>query len=70
MVNLKQGKQRRKGSKATVPLEVVGIDIGYSDGGSIGGSNTILVLVDRCITNSFVYGIQGSSGANIYEVLW
>ena len=37
LVNCKHGKRQRKGSKATVvPLEVVGIDIGYDDGASYG----------------------------------
>ena len=70
MVNRKRGKQQRKGSKATVPLEVVGMDIGYGDGASYGGSKYVLVLVDQCTTNSFVYGMQGSSGADACEALW
>ena len=57
MVNRKRGKRRRKGSKATVPLEVVGMDIRYGDGTSYGGSKYVLVLVDQCTTNSFVYGM-------------
>ena len=69
MVNRKRGKQRRKGSKATVPLEVVGMDIGYGDGTSYGGSKYVLVLVDQCTTNSFVYGMQGSSGADVWSVM-
>ena len=38
LVNRKRGKRRRKGSKATVPLEVVGCDIGYDNGIYVGGS--------------------------------
>ena len=70
LVNRKRGKRRRKGSKATVPLEVVGCDIGYGDGVSVGGSKYVLVLVDQCTTNSFVYGMHGSSGADVCEALW
>ena len=38
LVNRKRGKRRQKGSKATVPLEVVGCDIGYGDGISVSGA--------------------------------
>ena len=65
LVNRKRGKRRRKGSKATVPLEVVGMDIGYGDGTSYGGSKYVLVLVDQCTTNSFSYGMQGSSRGDV-----
>ena len=37
LLNRKRGKRRRKGSKATVPLEVVGMDIGYGEGTAYGG---------------------------------
>ena len=37
LVYQKRGKCRRKGSKATIPLEVVGCDIGYGDGVSVDG---------------------------------
>ena len=70
LVNWKRGKRRRKGSKATVPLEVVGCDIGYGDGISVGGYKYVLVLVDQCTINLFVYGMHGSSGANVCEALW
>ena len=70
LVNCKRGKRRRKGSKATVPLDVVGCDISYSDGVSVNGSKYVLVLVDQCTTNSFVYGMHGSSGADVCEALW
>ena len=38
LVNCKCGKQRRKCSKATVPLKIVRMDIGYGDGIPVGGS--------------------------------
>ena len=57
LVNRKRGKRRRKGSKATVPLEVVGMDIGYGEGTAYGGSKYVFVLVDQCTSNSFVYGM-------------
>ena len=69
LVNRKRGKRQRKGSKATVPLEVVSCDIGYGDGVSVGGSKYVIVLVDQCTTNSFVYDIHGSSGADVCEAL-
>ena len=59
-----------KSSKATVSLEVVGMDIGYGDGTSYGRSKYILVLVDQCMRNSFVYGMQESSSADVCEALW
>ena len=70
LVNQKRGKRRRKKSKATVSLEVVGCDIGYGDGISVGGAKYVLVLVDQCTTNSFVYDMYGSSGADVCETLW
>ena len=70
LVNRKRGKRQRKGSKATVPLEVVGMDIEYGEGTAYGGSKYVLVLVDQCTSNSFVYGMQGSSGADVGETLW
>ena len=70
LVNRKRGKRRRKDSKATAPLEVVSCDIGYSDDISVGGYKNVLVLVDQCTTNSFVYGIHGSSGADVCEAFW
>ena len=51
-------------------MEVVGCDIGYGDGISVGGAKYVLVLVDQCTTNSFVYGMHGSSGADVCEALW
>ena len=46
------------------------MDIGYGEGTSYGGSKYILVLVDQCTSNSFTYGIQGASGADVCEALW
>ena len=31
LVNRKRGKRQPKGSKATVPLEVIGMDIGHGE---------------------------------------
>ena len=46
------------------------MDIGYGEGTAYGGSKYVLVLVDQCTSNSFVYGMQGSSSANVCEALW
>ena len=54
LVNHKRGKRRRKGHPATVPLEVVGMDIGYGDGAAIGGHKYVLILVDQCTTETFI----------------
>ena len=70
LVNRKRGKRRQKGHRATVPLEVVGMDIGYGDGPAIGGHKYVLILVDQCTTETFIYGMSGSSGADICEALW
>ena len=70
LVNKKRGKRRRHGKRATVPLEVVGMDIGYGDDVSIGGFKYVLILIDQCTRNSFVYGMHGSSGADVSEALW
>ena len=70
LVNHKWGKCHHKGSKATVHLEVVGMDIGYVDGAVVGGSKYALILVHQCTTQSFVYRMHGSSGADVCEALW
>ena len=70
LVNWKRGKRHRKESKTTVPLEVVGCDIGHGDGVSVGGSKYFPVLVKQCTTNLFVYGMHGSSSTNICDALW
>ena len=70
LVNRKRGKRRQKVSNATVPLEVVGMDIGYGEGTSYSGSKYVLVLVDQCTSNSFTYGMQGASGGDVFEALW
>ena len=69
LVNRNQGKRRQKGSKETFPLEVVGMDIGYGEKTAYGGSKYVLVLVDQCTSNSFIYRIQDSSGADVFEAL-
>ena len=55
--NWKSGKRQQNECKATVPLEVVGIDIWYREGTSYIGSKYILVLIDQCTSNSFTYGM-------------
>lgn len=59
MVNHKRGKQKHRGQRATVPLEVVGMDIGYGDGVVVGGAKYVLLLVDQCMSHSFLYGMNG-----------
>ena len=46
------------------------MDIGYREGTSYDGSKYVLVLVDQCTSNSFTYGMQGASGADVCEALW
>ena len=64
-----QAKKTKNDNVATI-LEVVGMDIGYGNGTAIGGSKYALILVDQCTTQSFVYGMHGSSGADVCEALW
>ena len=45
------------------------MDIGYGDDTAVGRSKYILVLVDQCTTNCFVYGMYRSSGADVCEAL-
>ena len=45
LVNRKLGKRHRKGSKATVPLRVVSVDLGYGERTAYNGSKYVLVLV-------------------------
>jgi len=70
LVNRKRGQRKRKGKRAASPLEVVGMDIGYGKGTLLGGYKYVLLLVDQCTTESFVYGMHGSSGADVCEALW
>ena len=70
LVNRKRGKQKRKGSKIVSPSEVVGMDIGYGVDDSIGGYKYVLILVNQCTRQSFLYCMKGSSGADITEALW
>ena len=58
LVNRKRGKRRRKGSKATVPLEVVGMDIGYGERTAYSGSKYVLLLVDQCTSNFLFVGCK------------
>jgi len=71
LVNIKRGRRRKKaGSKVTSPLQVVGMDIGYGVPGGPGGHKYVLVLVDKCTTHTWTYGMHGTSGADIQEALW
>ena len=70
LVNRKQGKRCQKGTRATAPLEMVGMNIGYGDGVYIGGSKYILVLVDQYTTKTCVYGMQGWSGGDVCKAFW
>ena len=70
LVNHKHGKRKQKGTPATSPLEVVGMDIGYGESNSSGAHKYVLVLVDKCTSNTFVYSMHGTSGADIVEALW
>ena len=42
LVNCKRGKRCHKVLRATAPLEVVGMDIGYGDSVAVGGANAPL----------------------------
>ena len=71
LVNIKRGRRRHKtGSTVTSPLQVVGMDIGYGVPGGPGGHKYVLVLVDKCTTHTWTYGMHGTSGADIQEALW
>ena len=76
LVNHKSGKHKRKGTPITFPLEVVGIDIGYRESNSTGGHKyvlvlvLVLVLVDKCTSNTFVYSMHNTSGADVVQALW
>ena len=69
LVNHKQDKCKQKGTPVTSPLEVGGMDIGYGESNSPGGYKYVLVLVDKCTSNTFVYGIHGTSGADVIDAL-
>ena len=40
------------------------MDVGYGDGPAIGGHKYVLILVDQCTTETFIYRMSGSSGAD------
>ena len=42
------------------------MDIRYSDCVAVDGSKYVLVLVDQCTTKSFIYGMHGVSGADMF----
>lgn len=65
LVILKRGKRKGKGTPAISQLVVVGMDIVYSEANSPGGHKYVLVLIDKCTTNSFLYGMHCTSGADI-----
>ena len=75
-VNHKRGKHKRKDTPVTLPLEVVGMDIGYCKPNSPGCHKyvlilvLVLVLVDKCTFNMFVYEMHGISGVDVGEALW
>ena len=46
------------------------MDIGYGKGVVVGGYKYILILVDQCTTNSFVYSMHGCSGDDVCKALW
>ena len=46
------------------------MDIGYGESNSPGGHKYVLVLIDKCTSNTFVYGMHGTSGADCVEALW
>ena len=46
------------------------MDIGQGEANSPGGHKYVLVLVDTYTSNTFVYGIHGTSGADVVEARW
>ena len=49
LVNHKQGKRKQKGTPATSPLEVVGMDISYGEADSPGGYKYVSHLSMECM---------------------
>ena len=70
LVNIKRGRSRNKAGSVDTPLGVVGMDIGYGVPGGPGGHKYVLVLVDKCTTHTWTYGMHGTSGTDIQEALW
>ena len=46
------------------------MDIGYGESNSPGGHKCVLILVDKCTSNTLVYVLHGTSGADVVEALW
>ena len=46
------------------------MDIGYGESNSPGSHKYVLVLVDKCTSNTFVYRMHCISRADVVEVLW
>ena len=69
LVNQKTRKKTTQRYQSNHFLGGFGIDIGDEDGTSYGGSKYVFVPVDQYTTNTFTYGMQESSGADICEAL-
>ena len=71
LVNIHRGRRRKTTDRKTIaPLDLVGMDIGYGVPNGPGGHKYVLVLVDKCTSHNWVYGMNGTSGADIQEALW
>ena len=46
------------------------MDIGNSEENSPCRQKCVLVLMDKCLMNTFLYGIHGTSSADVVENLW
>ena len=70
LVNIKWGRSKKKAGQVDTPLGVVGMDIEYGVPGGPGGHKYVLVLVDKCTTHMWTYGMHTTSGADNQEALW
>ena len=70
LVNRKRGRRTRTRERILQPNSVVGMDIGYGPSTSPGGFKYCLILVDYCTTNTWIFGMKGTSGNDIQEALW
>eukprot|EP00531_Pseudo-nitzschia_arenysensis_P008906 CAMPEP_0116127296 /NCGR_PEP_ID=MMETSP0329-20121206/6769_1 /TAXON_ID=697910 /ORGANISM="Pseudo-nitzschia arenysensis, Strain B593" /LENGTH=2217 /DNA_ID=CAMNT_0003621395 /DNA_START=65 /DNA_END=6718 /DNA_ORIENTATION=- len=70
LVNRRRGRRQKESETPTYPKSLVGMDIGYGPSTSPGGYKYVLVLVDKCTSHTWIYGMGGTSGADIQEALW
>ena len=69
-VNIQRGRKGKSLTRPKTALDVIGMDIGYGDGTSLGGFKYTLLLVDRTTHKTWVYGLCDMNGSTIADAIW